>query len=107
MVIGWICRQSRVFNRLADRKMIKALIAIVAEAQNLVDRVIKKAADARTPEAVCFCLQVQHLADHPALPKHPAVEPRSKAVQSPLKLTEHAQAEAAVRGDGLATRQSR
>ena len=90
MVVWWISSQSWVFDWLANRKMIETLIAVVTEAQYFVDRVIKKAADARTPNTVSFCLQIQHLTDHAGFPEKMPVTMRFGGYNV-LKFCDHTQ----------------
>src|SRR5207247_10509951 len=83
--------------------MVQRLKRSMVEAEHLVNRVIKKAADAGGAHARRFGFEVEHLADESRLPKQPAVKPRPMPVQRRLQFGNHAQGERTVAGNVLVT----
>src|SRR5262249_30798502 len=83
--------------------MVKALKFIAGQPKQVVERVVKIAADARAPHAGSFRFQVKDLAEHPTFPEKPAIPPGAIRSNAGPEVGNHAQAESAVRSDFLVT----
>ena len=81
--------------------MIERLKACVAEAHDLVNRVVEEAADPRGAHTRRFGFQIQHLSDQPCLPEEPAIEPRAVLAQPGFEFRDHSQGKGALAGDVL------
>src|SRR6186713_2097412 len=96
--------QARVLDRAAEREVVEAPEPFRADPEDLVDGLVEVAPDAGRADPERFRLEVQDLADRPALPEQAAVRPRAAARDLGLELGDHPEARAAVRGDLLVAR---
>src|SRR5438093_12863960 len=95
--------QARVVHVPPGGEMVQRLKRSMVEAEHLVNRIIKKAADAGVAHARRFGFEVEHLAVEPRLPKQPAVKPRPTPAQRRLQFGKHAEGERTGAGTVLET----
>ena len=76
--------------------MIKALKAVLLNAENGVNRIVEETADAGAASSPCLRLQIQALPDHSGFPKKIPVKRRAVHFERRLELCKHAEAEGAV-----------
>src|SRR5579871_6863764 len=93
--------QPGVIDGRPDREVIEALKGIGANAKEFVKDVVEVATDTGRTDAGGFRLQVKHLTEHPGFPEKAPIPPRAPVTNRVAELSEHAEAESAVRGDRL------
>src|SRR5207249_3188611 len=84
-------RQARVLDRNPDREVIQRLERVIGQAEDLVDRIVVKAADAGAARAGGFGGEVQHLTDNPRFPEQVTIERRAERVEARVELGDHPQ----------------
>src|SRR6478736_3028078 len=66
--------QPRVLDRYPNREVVQTLKCVSGESEDMMDRVVIEAADARTPHTSCFSLQIQRLPDDARFPEQVSIE---------------------------------
>ena len=83
--------QAAILHRPTNRKMIERLNGQALNADDLMDRIIEEAADARRAHSCRFRFQIQDLAEQSCFPKHAWIPPGASLPQDPLELGQHAE----------------
>ncbi len=83
--------------------MVEGLACFSGEAEEIMDRVVKEAADPGGSDARGFGFEVENLTDHARFPEQPTVDPGAVSLYWPFKFREHGDTERTVGGDVLAT----
>ncbi len=84
-------------------EVIKVLVTISSQAEEPVQFIVEKAADASGPHACCFGLEIEHLTEDARLPVQSLVEPGPIAAQAGFKFGDHGQGKRSIGRDVLAT----
>ena len=79
----------RVIDRSSHGEMIKALKAVLLNAENGVNRIVEETADAGAASSPCLRLQIQALPDHSGFPKKIPVKRRAVHFERRLELCKH------------------
>ena len=89
----------------ADGEVVEGLKLAVAEAQDLVDKVVEETPHAGAAQAGGFGLKVEELAEHAGFLEEDAVGPRAGVLERVVECGEHGRRECAVGCDGLSATQ--
>ena len=95
--------QAMILYRPAHGEVIQVLKLITGETQQIVKRVVEVAADACRAHASSLGFQIQHLAENPRFPEQTALPPSALGADRLSEISDHSQAEGAIRGDLLVT----
>src|SRR5262249_11391700 len=96
MGIGRQGQEAPVLNRATHGEMIEILKFAAGQSQQLMKCIVEIAPDARRPHASGLGFEVQNLAEHPRLPKEPAIPPSTILLDRLTEIGNHAQTERAI-----------
>ena len=105
MRIWWNGSQSHILDWTAYGEVVEALPIVTGQTERAVQHLIEVAANAGAASTCSLGSQIQGLADHASFPEQFPVGGRAAFPQDRLEPSQHSEAESAVGGNVLMTRE--